>query len=172
METGSEHALFFVFCCSESDTTVFNTHGNTLDLSQKAQLIHAAATATQPHCIKTETQDTDPLLTAMTSVDTSTTLTHPATIILATTTSSTTQELSHSPQAVFPTTTVHIKTEPMDGYDTLQEQTGETWCDFNFRVNFFVALLALFFLFFGHETLHTEKLCIFRIVLLGGSKTA
>ena len=115
------------FGCSESDTAIFNTHGSTLDLTQKAQLIHAAATATQPHCIKTEFPDNDPLLTAMTSTDTSTTLTRPATIILATTTSSTTQEFSNSPQAVFPTTTVQIKTEPMDAYETLQEQTGKTW---------------------------------------------
>ena len=117
------------FGCSESDTAIFNTHGSTLDLTQKAQLIHAAATATQPHCIKTELPDNDPLLTAMTSTDTSTTLTRPATIILATTTSSTTQEFSNSPQAVFPTTTVQIKTEPMDAYETLQEQTGKAWGD-------------------------------------------
>ncbi|XP_070189076.1 cyclic AMP-responsive element-binding protein 3-like protein 1 isoform X2 [Littorina saxatilis] len=103
------------------DTAIFSHNGNALDLTQKNQLIHAAATASQPQFVKAESSDPDPLLVAMTCSDTATTLTRPATIILATTTSSTSQAHSHSAQTMFPAATVQIKTEPMD-YEGLQEQ--------------------------------------------------
>ncbi|KAK7106872.1 hypothetical protein V1264_014905 [Littorina saxatilis] len=105
----------------ETDTAIFSHNGNALDLTQKNQLIHAAATASQPQFVKAESSDPDPLLVAMTCSDTATTLTRPATIILATTTSSTSQAHSHSAQTMFPAATVQIKTEPMD-YEGLQEQ--------------------------------------------------
>jgi hypothetical protein len=107
---------------NDSASTVYAGGRGALDLSQKATLIHAAASATQP---KQEVMDADTLLSTVAHGDLATTLTHgPTTTIILTTAPSPVSSpvFTHSGQAVFPqtssTATFHIKTEPMEAYDS------------------------------------------------------
>lgn len=111
----------------DMDTDIFSQTNQAVELSQKAALIHAAATATQP--LKCEAPDMDPLLTTVMHTNTaSTTLARPTTIILATTTATTTPAFAHATHTVFPSTTatVQIKQEPVETYETYHEQTVDS----------------------------------------------
>ncbi|XP_076445399.1 uncharacterized protein LOC143283142 isoform X2 [Babylonia areolata] len=118
----------------EPDTAVFHSQSTSSSLdsnpsSHHQQLVRHApgSSSTQLHAIKCESPSSDPMLSAMVTSDSSpATFTHAPTIILTTTTSPTSSAVpatfSHGGQAVFPTT-LHIKADPGDSLDALQEQT-------------------------------------------------
>lgn len=107
-----------------------------MDISHKSQLIHAAALAAQ--VVKSELPDIDPLLTTVTTTPTVTTAARPTTILLATTAPTTTPSFTHVSHSVFPTM-VHIKQEPVESMDTLQEQTGG--CEHSSLLLFYIKIV-------------------------------
>lgn len=106
----------------EPDIAVFHSQNASTDLNQSGQLVQHTTPGPHPQHIKCESPSSDPLLSAMVTSDSTPTFTHAPTIILATTTTSSAVP-AYGSQSVFPTATVHIKTDPADTIECLQEQT-------------------------------------------------